>query len=81
MTATVSSNAALEQKNTQVEEAYARATVALTRARKMCVIFCPLDMKGNIGAATIMGSLMHGTGHCWKGMVNTPAQSHLEGVP
>ena len=44
--------------------------MALTRARKMCVIFCPLDMKGLIGAATVMGSLMYGAGHCWNGMVN-----------
>ena len=47
-----------EERRTQEEEAYARATVALTRARKICVIFCPLDMKGLIGAATVMGSLM-----------------------
>ena len=47
-----------EDRHTQEEEAYARATVALTRARKKCVIFCPLDMKGLIGAATVMGSLM-----------------------
>ncbi len=46
----------------KLEEAYTRATVALTRARKMCVIFGPLDMKGIIGAATVMGSLMYGTG-------------------
>ena len=44
--------------------------MALTRARKICVIFCPLDMKGLIGAATVMGSLMYGAGHCWNGMVN-----------
>ena len=37
--------------------------------RKMCVIFCPLDMKGLIGAATAMGS-MYGAGHCWNGMIN-----------
>ena len=43
-----------EERRTQEEEAYARATVALTRARKLCVIFCPLDMKGLIGAATVM---------------------------
>ena len=59
-----------EERHTQEEEAYARATVALTRARKMCVIFCPLDMKGLIGAATVMGSLMYGAGHCWNGTVN-----------
>ena len=59
-----------EERRTQEEEAYARATVALTRARKICVIFCPLDMKGLIGVATVMGSLMYGVGHCWNGMVN-----------
>ena len=59
-----------EERRTQEEEAYARATVALTRARKICVIFWPLDMKGLIGAATVMGSLMYGAGHCWNGMVN-----------
>ena len=64
-----------EERHTQEEEAYARATVALTRARKMCVIFCPLDMKGLIGAATVMGSLMYGAGHCWNGTVNM----HLRG--
>ena len=59
-----------EERRTQEEEAYARATVALTRARKICVIFCPLDMKGLTGAATVMGSLMYGAGHCWSGTVN-----------
>ena len=64
-------DAAAGLRRTQVEEAYARATVALTRARKMCVIFCPLDMKGLIGAATVVGSLMYGAGHCWHGTINT----------
>ena len=27
-------------------------------------------MKGLIGAATVMGSLMYGAGHCWNGMIN-----------
>ena len=49
--------------------------MALTRARKTCVIFCPLDMKGIIGAATVMGSLMYGTGHCWNGNVNMHLRS------
>ena len=40
----------------QERHTYARATVALARARNMCVIFCPLDMKGLIGAATAMGT-------------------------
>ena len=58
-----------EERHTQEEEVYARATVALNRARKMCVIFCPLDMKGLIRAATVMGSLMYGAGHCWHGTI------------
>ena len=60
-----------EERRTQEKEAYARATVALTRARKICVIFCPLDMKGLIGAATVMvwgGSLLE-----WHGQY-APAQ-------
>ena len=48
-----------EERRTQEEEACARTTVSLTRARKMRVIFCPLDMKALIGAATVMGSLMY----------------------
>ena len=71
-----------EERRTQEEEAYARATVALTRARKMCVIFCPLDMKGLIGAATVMGSLMYGAGHCWNGMINMHLRhSSLDACP
>ena len=27
-------------------------------------------MKGLIGAAAVMGSLMYGAGHCWNGPVN-----------
>ena len=61
-----------EERRTQEEEAYARATVALTRARKMCVIFCPLDMKG----------LMYGAGHCWHGAINVHLRgSSLEDCP
>ena len=71
-----------DERRTQEEEAYARATVALTRARKMCVIFCPLDMKGLLGAATVMGSLMYGAGHCWTGTVNMHLKSpSLEDCP
>ena len=71
-----------DARRTQEEEAYARATVALTRARKMCVIFCPLDMKGLLGAATVMGSLMYGVGHCWNGAVNMHLRSpSLEDCP
>ena len=50
----------------QHEEAAARATVALTRAKELCVILGPLDMLGLIGAATVVGSLMYGIGICWR---------------
>ena len=26
----------------------------------------PLDMKGLLGAATVMGTLMYGAGHVWE---------------
>ena len=50
----------------QLEEAAARATVALTRAGEVCVILGPLDMLGLIGAATVVGCLMYGIGICWR---------------
>ena len=53
-----------EEKLSQREEAFARATVALTRAQRFCFIMCPLDMKGIIGAATVVGCLQHGAGVC-----------------
>ena len=46
----------------QLEEAYARATVALTRAQKLCIIMGPLDMRGLLGAATVIGCLKYGEG-------------------
>ena len=71
-----------EERHTQEEEIYARAAVALTRARKMCVIFCPLDIKGLIGAATVMGSLMYGAEHCWHGTISMHLRgSSLEDCP
>ena len=60
----------MAERLTQMEEAYARATEALTRARRVCIIFGPLDMKGLIGAATVMASLVYGTWHCWQGLVS-----------
>ena len=51
------------EKDIQLEEAYTRATVALTRARRLCVLLCPLDQKGPIGAATILGCLQYGLGY------------------
>eukprot|EP00434_Breviolum_minutum_P024858 symbB.v1.2.021955.t1/scaffold1926.1/size95923/11 len=56
-----------DEQMVQLEEAYARATVAITRARALCLIMGPLDMKGFLGAATVMGTLMYGAGHVWAG--------------
>ena len=50
----------------QKEEAYARATVALTRAQQICFIMGPLDMRGLVGAATIIGCLKYGA--CFSGL-------------
>ena len=47
-----------DEKQSQREEVFARATVALTRAQRFCFIMCPLDMKGIIGAATAVGCSM-----------------------
>ena len=48
-------------------DAYARAAVAITRAGALCLIMGPLDMKGLLEAATVMGTLMYGAGHVWAG--------------
>ena len=60
-----------DEQMVQLEKAYARATVAITRARSLCLIMGPLDMKGLLGAATVVGTLMYGAGHVWGG------QAHL----
>ena len=49
-----------DEQTVQLEEAYARGSVAITRARSLCLIMGPLDMKRLIGAATVMGTLMYG---------------------
>ena len=49
-----------QEQAAQREEAFARATVALTRAQQICLIMGPLDMRGLVGAATIMGCLKYG---------------------
>ena len=49
-----------QEQAAQREEAFARATVALTRAQQLCLIMGPLDMRGLVGAATIMGCLKYG---------------------
>ena len=61
----------------QREEAYARATVALTRAQKLCVIMGPLDMKGLMGAATVIGCLKYGAGLCGMGSQQRIFEMHL----
>ena len=55
-----------QEQAAQKEEAYARATVALTRAQQICIIMGPLDMRGLVGAATIMGCLKYGA--CFSGL-------------
>ena len=49
-----------QEQASQKEDAYARATVALTRAQQICFIMGPLDMQGLVGAATIIGCLKYG---------------------
>ena len=36
----------------------------LTRAQKLCIIMGPLDMRGLMGAATVIGCLKYGAGLC-----------------
>ena len=55
-----------QEQAAQKEEAFARATVALTRAQQICFIMGPLDMRGLVGAATIMGCLKYGA--CFNGL-------------
>ena len=59
-----------DEQDIQLEEAYGRATVALIRVRSLCVILGLLDMKGLVRAATVIGSLMYGAGHVFKGQAN-----------
>ena len=65
-----------DEQMVQLEEAYARATVAITRARALCLIMGPLDMKGLLGAATVMGTLMYGAGHVWAGRAHFYLHDH-----
>ena len=65
----------------QLEEAYARATVALTRAQKLCIIMGPLDMRGLLGAATVIGCLKYGAGLCGMHGRNVPKRSSIDDGP
>ena len=49
-----------EKEVAQLEEAYVRATVALTRVQKLCIIMSLLDMRGLLGAAAAIGCLKYG---------------------
>ena len=62
----------------QLEEAYARATVALTRAQKLCIIMGPLDMRGLPGAAAVIGCLKYGAGVCGVHDSNQAAEVFLK---
>ena len=64
-----------QEQAAQREEAFARAT-ALTRAQQICFIMGPLDMRGLVGAATIMGCLKYGA--CFTKTRTT--QSSLSGL-
>ena len=48
----------------------------ITRARALCLIMGPLDMKGLFGAATVMGTLMYGAGHVWAGHAHFYLHDH-----
>ena len=61
----------------QLEEAYARATVALTRAQKLCIIMGPLDMRGLMGAATVIGCLKYGAGLCGMDATHRTVEVYL----
>ena len=54
-----------QEQTAQKEEVYARATVTLIRAERICFIMGPLDMCGLVGAATIIGYEKYGT--CFSG--------------
>ena len=62
----------------QLEETYARATVALTRAQKLCIIMGPLDMRGLLGAATVIGCFKYGAGVCGVHVSNPAAEVFLK---
>ena len=59
-----------DEQMVQLGGSIRRATVAITRARSLCLIMGPLDMKGLLGAATVMGTLMYGAGHVWEGQAH-----------
>ena len=65
-----------DEQRAQREEAYARATVALTRAQTLRVIMGPLDLRGLVGAATVIGCPKYGAGLCGMSSLQV-----IEGAP
>ena len=61
-----------DEQHAQCEEAY-----ALSRAQKLCVIMGPLDMKGLVGAATVIGCLKYGAGLCGMSSQQRTFDMHL----
>ena len=62
----------------QLEEAYVRATVTLTRAQKLCIIMGPLDMRELLGAATVIECLKYSAGVCGVHVDNPSAEVFLK---
>ena len=49
------------------------------RAQKLCIIMGPLDMRGLMGAATVIGCLKHGAGVCGVHDDNREVEVFLKG--
>lgn len=57
------------------------AVVTLARARSLCIIMGPLDMKGLVAAATVISFLMYGAGHVFIGRANFHLHDTPQGSP
>lgn len=53
-----------DEQTVQLEEAHARATVAITRVTSLCLIVGPLNMEGFMDAATYCDGCTHV--RCWS---------------
>ena len=51
--------------------------MALTRAQRLCLIMGSLDMKGLLGAATVIGCLKYGAGMCGFDPEHRDVSMHL----
>ena len=51
--------------------------LALTRAQKLCVLMGPLDMRGLLGAATVIGCFFYGAGVCGFDPEHRNVEMHL----